>query len=401
MNCTVKDNIYWVGFVDWNVRDFHGYETHRGSTYNAYLVLDEKPALIDAVKGPYAPELLARVAERVDLGKVAYVVCNHAEPDHAGGLPAVMAACPQAELVCNAKCREALSQHFDTSAWRFKVVADGATLSLGRRTLQFFETRMVHWPESMATYVPEEKLLFSMDAFGQHMASSGRFDDEVPFGELMSEAKTYYANILMPFGAPIGRTLDRLSGLELEMVAPSHGVIWRRHFKEISEAYRRWTRLEAQPKVLVVYDTMWKSTEQMAHAILEGATQPGVEAKLIYIRASNTTEIATEVLDAACVAFGSATLNNCIMPQAAAALTYLKGLKPVGKAGFFFGSYGWAKAAAAQEAQQYFEAMKLQVTRAPLVSQFVPKPEILEECRAAGRQLVEKALELSGKALAQ
>ncbi|HCF57786.1 MAG TPA: MBL fold metallo-hydrolase, partial [Myxococcales bacterium] len=305
MNRTIKDDICWVGFVDWNVRDFHGYETRRGSSYNAYLVLDEKPALIDAVKGPYAPELLAHVAERIDPGKLAYVVCNHAEPDHSGGLPAVMKACPQAELVCNAKCRESLSMHFDTSAWRFKVVADGETLSLGRRALQFFDTRMVHWPESMATYVPESKLLFSMDAFGQHLASSSRFDDEVPFDELMLEAKTYYANILMPFGTPIGRTLDKLSGLELEMVAPSHGVIWRKRFKDIFEAYRRWTRLEAGPKVLVVYDTMWKSTEQMAHAVLEGATRPGVDAKLINIRASNTTEIATEVLDAACLAFGS------------------------------------------------------------------------------------------------
>jgi flavorubredoxin len=396
MNRALTDDIFWVGHVDWTVRDFHGYETGRGSTYNSYLVLDEKPALVDTVKAPFAADLLANVAERIELPKIAYVVCNHAEPDHSGALPEVMKALPQAELVCDAKCREALSAHYDTSGWRFKVVKDAETLSLGRRTLQFFETRMVHWPESMATYVPEERLLFSMDAFGQHLATAERFDDEVPLDLVMAEAKTYYANILMSLGTPIGRTLDRLSKLQLDIVAPSHGVIWRKHFPEILDAYRRWVSLEAKPKVLVVYDTMWKSTETMAQAILEGATQPGVEARLMSIRATGNTEIATEALDAACIAFGSATLNNCLMPQAAATLTYLKGLKPTGKAGLFFGSYGWSKASAASEAQPYLEAMKMQVVREPLVCQFAPTPEILEQCRAAGKLLAGKALEIAG-----
>ncbi len=393
MNTTLREGIHWVGYVDWGVRDFHGYRTERGSSYNAYLIQDEKIAVIDSVKAPYADKLLEHISAHVDPARVSYVVCNHAEPDHSGSLPRLMQACPAAELVCDAKCKTALSLHYDTTGWRWKIVTSGDELKLGRRTLTFVETPMVHWPESMFTYVPEERLLFSMDAFGQHYASDHRFDDEEPFEVLMEELKTYFANIVMLYGKPIERVLDKTAGLPIEIIAPSHGVIWRRYLPEIVARYREWVRQKPRAKVLVIYDTMWGSTEQMANAILEGVLELNVEARVANVSHSSNTALVTEVLDAACIAFGSPTLNMTLMPNLAGLLTYLKGLKPVNKAGFAFGSYGWAKGGAA-DVEEYLRFMKFELLREPLQVQFVPKPADLELCREAGRQLARRALEL-------
>jgi flavorubredoxin len=243
----------------------------------------------------------------------------------------------------------------------------------------------------MFTYVPEEKLLFSMDAFGQHYASAHRFDDDEPLDVVMSEAKIYYANIVMLYGKPISQVLDKASALDIEIIAPSHGVIWRKHLDSIISAYKAWIVCKPEAKVLVVYDTMWKSTEKMARAILEGASESGVNAKLINIRTSGTTVLAAETLDAAAIAFGSPTLNMTLMPQMAAALTYLKGLKPVGKAGFAFGSYGWAKGGA-RDVESYLKDMKFEILREPIQAHFVPGADILDECRGAGKMLADKAL---------
>ncbi len=392
MNATLRENIDWVGYVDWNVRDFHGYNTARGATYNAYLIRDEKTALIDTVKGPYAETLLANISKFIPFDKIDYLVCNHAETDHAGSMGRVLEACPQATVVCDRKCRDVLGMHFDTSRWKFHLVETGDTLALGKRSLQFIETPMVHWPESMFTYLPEEKLLFSMDAFGQHYASSHRFDDQVDLQVLMEEAKTYYANIVMPFGKQVAGVLERAAGLEIEMVAPAHGIIWRSHISEILSAYRDWAVCKPRPKVLVIYDSMWESTTEMARAILEGASLPEVEAVLIHIRSSSLTRIATEVLDTAAVAFGSSTLNGCMMPMQGAVLTYLKGLRPVGKAGFAFGSYGWG-AGGSEAIDKWLKENRWEILREPLKARYRPTPEVLEECRAAGKMLAEKAMQ--------
>ena len=390
MSSRVLQDLDWVGCVDWVVRDFHGYNTPRGATYNAYLVRDDKTALIDTVKAPFAEELLRKVSNLTDLSAVDYVVCNHAEPDHAGALPRVMEALPAATLVCNKKCVLALSRHFDISNWKTQVVATGDSIRLGKRTLQFIDTPMLHWPESMFTYVPEDKLLFSMDAFGQHYATSRRFDDQVSPQIAMAEAKTYYANIVMPYGKQAAAALQRAGQLDIEIIAPSHGVIWRSHLDEIREAYRTWSVQRPEPKVLVLYDTMWESTGRMARAIHEGACDAGVDALLIHIRRWDLTRIATELLDAAAVAFGSSTLNREMMPMASAVLTYLKGLRPVGKASFAFGSHGWGKGGP-EAVNECLTAMKWEIVRDPLKAQFRPTPQILDECRAAGKTLAEKA----------
>lgn len=391
MNNTLRENIDWVGAVDWNIRDFHGYDTERGSSYNAYLIRDEKTALIDTVKAPFAGELLRNVAALCDLNEVEYVVCNHAEPDHAGALPEVLRAMPQATLVCDKKCADELGKYFDTSNWKIKTVADGETLSIGRRTLRFIETPMVHWPESMFTYVPEERLLFSMDAFGQHYASGVRFDDEADLAIIMQEAKTYYANIGMPYAKPILQCLDKLAGVEIDMIVPSHGLIWRSHLADILAAYRDWANYRCKPKVLVVYDTMWQSTDAMARAIIEGASLPGVNAMLMNVRRSNLTRIATESLDAAAVAVGSPTLNRRMMPMIAAMLCYLDGLRPTNKSAVAFGSYGWGRGGP-EDINDALKQMKWDVLRDPIRSQWKPTAEVLDECRQIGRELAEKAL---------
>jgi len=393
----IAPNIAWVGCADWHVRDFHSYDTHRGTTYNSYLVLDERPTVIDAVKAPFGGEMLRRIAAHIDPRTLAYVVCNHAEPDHAGALAELMAAAEQATLLCNAKCLGALQRYFDTGRWRIKVVSSGEEISLGKHTLRFIDTPMVHWPESMFTYVPEEQILFSMDAFGQHYASSALFDDASDLGVVLTEAKAYYANIVMPYGKAVAAALDAAASLPLRMIAPSHGVIWRSHVARILDAYRGWSIHQAAPKVLIVFDTMWDSTSMMADALYAGANVEGVEVQLIHARRTSLTRLATEVLDAAALALGSATLNREMMPSMAAALSYIRGLRPQKKAGLAFGSYGWGRGSV-EAIQQWLEEVCWDVLRPPLRSQYRPDRALLDECEQAGAQLAERALSVGRRA---
>lgn len=395
MNTKLSEAVRWVGYVDWSVRDFHGYRTERGSTYNAYLVTAGRSALIDTVKAPYAADLLANIAACLPLDKLDYIVCNHAEPDHAGGLAQVVAACPQATVICNRKCAEALGLHFDTSSWRMQLVADGETLDLGGRTLRFFDTPMVHWPESMATYLVEDQILFSMDAFGQHYAGSWRFDDEAPLEALMTEAKTYYANIVMPYGRPVAAALAKLGALPLKMIAPSHGVIWRTHIGRILAAYQAWMVCHAARKVIILYASMWNSTRTMAQAMAAGALEANVDVCLIDVDTVHDTAVVTEALDCACLAIGSPTLNQGIMPRLASTLTYLRGLHPIGKSGLAFGSYGWAPRGI-DELATYLKAMQITPVGEPITCRFRPDAAMLARCRDAGRLLARTAIEKAG-----
>ncbi len=392
MNTQLSQHVRWVGYIDWSVRDFHGYRTERGSTYNAYLVSGRQHALIDTVKAPYAADLLAHAGACVPLEQIEYIVCNHAEPDHAGGLAQVVAACQQATVVCNTKCAEALRLYFDTAGWKFRIVADGEKLDLGGCTLQFFDTPMVHWPESMATYLVEEQILFSMDAFGQHYATAGRFDDEVLLDVALAEAKTYYANIVMPYGRPVATALAKLGSLPLRMIAPSHGVIWRANVEKILACYREWMVCKSVRKVVIAYASMWNSTRVMAQAMADGALESDVEVRLIDIDTVHDTDLVSEALDCACLAIGSPTLNQGIMPRMAAALTYLRGLRPTGKYGLAFGSYGWAPRGV-DELTQYLQTMQIAPLCEPIICRFRPDAATLEKCRAAGRLLAKKSLD--------
>ena len=392
MKIPLADNIYWVGAVDWNVRDFHGYTTTRGSTYNAYLIVDEKIALVDSVKNPFVADLMQNVAEHVDPAKIDYVVSNHSEPDHSGSLYAMLEAAPHAQLIASPKGASTLEAYYG-EARQVRAVKTGDEIPLGKRTLRFVTTPMLHWPDSMFTYVPEEKLLFSMDGFGQHLATSGRFDEDAPFDVIMAEAKKYYANILMHLGRIVARTLDQARDMEIETIAPSHGIIWRKHIPDILSAYAAWAECRPAAKVLVMYDTMWNSTEAMARAIHEGVTAQSVECKLLKISKNDLTDLTTEVLDAACLAVGSPTLNNGMLPSVASMLTYITGLKPAGKVGVAFGSHGWSGGGATQVADMLDKA-SVALIREPLTTVFKPSDAVLDECREAGASLAEKAREL-------
>ena len=393
MTTELTKNIDWVGFVDWGVRDFHSYDTFRGATYNSYLIRDDKTALIDGVKSYYVDYQLRRIAEKTELSKVDYVVCNHAEPDHSGGLPELMKRLPNATLLCNAKCREVLSAYYDTTDWKVRIVTPEDKISLGNRTLTFVNTPMVHWPESMFTYVPEEQLLFSMDAFGQHIATSERFDDQYDLSVIMDEAKTYYANIVNPYSRQVQKTLEAAAGLPIKMIATSHGLIWRKNIPAIVEAYKNWSVGKQVPKVLILFDSMWDSTSKMAEAILDGTTKEtdAVDVQLLHVRKTSVTRIATEMLDAAAVALGSSTLNMEMMPHMSAVLTYVRGLKFSKKAGFAFGSFGWAHAGL-DHLDVWIDDNGWTKTGEKIAAKYRPTSEILDRCREAGRKLAQAAL---------
>lgn len=338
----VKKGIYWVGAVDWSLRSFHGYTTKRGSTYNAYLIIDEKITLVDTVKAPFAAEMISRIKSVIDPSKIDYIVSNHVEMDHSGAIKDVLALAPNAKVVTSApQGVKGLTAHY--GEMDFMPVKSGDTLSLGSRTLSFVPTPMLHWPDNMVTYCPEEKILFSNDAFGQHYASGGRFDDEEPLGDVLHEARTYYANIVMPYSTQAAGAVKAVEGLSIELIAPSHGVMWRSHISEIIEEYKKWSSLKMNKEAVVVYDSMWHSTEKMAKAIVEAFASKGYNAKLCDLKAWDNSEVINEILTAEYIAVGSPTLNNQMLPTVASFLTYLKGLAPKnsGKKAFAFGSYGW------------------------------------------------------------
>lgn len=336
----IKPGIYWVGGIDWDLRNFHGYLTQRGSTYNSYLIIDEKITLIDNVKHYLFEEQLKRISEVIDPAKIDYIIQNHIEMDHSGSLPKIMELCPKAKVVASPKGVEGLPKHFKQN-WDFKTVKSGDVLELGKRQLHFVQTPMVHWPDNMVSYCPQEKLLFSNDSFGQHLASSERFDDEYPFNVMMHEAAKYYANIVLPYGSQVQKALDVVDTLKIDTICPSHGLIIRKYIPEILEKYKKWSANQADDKALIIYDTMWGSTKLIAQSIQEVFETNNCQTRLFNLQYIHISDIMTEILSAKYICVGSPTLNNNILPTVSAFLTYLKGLAPKKRIGLAFGSYGW------------------------------------------------------------
>ena len=387
---TLAEGINWVGVVDWNIRDFHGYVTKRGSTYNAYLIRDEKVALVDTVKHTFSNELLRNICELVDPAKIDYIIVNHVEMDHSSSLPVIAKYAKNATIIASARGKDAIIEHYG-SDFCIETVKTGDQLKLGKRTLQFVEAPMLHWPDSMFTYVVEDKILMPNDAFGQHLASSERFDDEVDAHVLMEEATIYYANILTPFAPLIARKLDEVTkmGIPIDMIAPSHGIIWRSDPSKIIKAYSDWSAGVSKNKVVIVFDTMWGSTDKMARAILEGAASQGVDVKLLKLRAANRTEAMTEILDAKAVVVGSPTLNNGMFPTLGSFLTYATGLKPKGKLWAFFGSYGWG-GGAVRGMKEMAQKAGFEVHETSVEVKYVPDAEDLKKCFEFGQQIAAK-----------
>jgi anaerobic nitric oxide reductase flavorubredoxin len=387
---SLVEGINWVGVVDWNLRDFHGYTTRRGATYNSYLISAEKTALVDTVKYTFSNELLRNMREIVDPAKIDYIIINHLEKDHSSSLPIIAKYAKNATVIASPRGKDAIIEHYGAN-FNIKTVKTGDELKLGKRTLRFVEAPMLHWPDSMFTYVVEDKILMPNDAFGQHLATSERFDDEVDEHILMEEAKTYYANILMPLAPLITRKIQEVvqMGIPIEMIAPSHGLIWRSDPSKIIKAYLDWSAGVSVNKVIVVYDTMWGSTDMMARAITEGVASQGVDAKLMKLRAAETSDIITEILDAKAVIVGSPTIHNGIFPTLGGFLTHITGLKPKGKLWGFFGSYGWG-GGAVRGMKEMAQKAGFEIYEQGLEVRFVPDQEDLKNCFEFGQQIAAK-----------
>ncbi len=390
--CEIKKGIYWVGVVDWNVRSFHGhtYSTSRGTTYNAYLIVDEKITLVDTVYGPFAGELIEKIRAIVPPEKIDYIIANHVETDHSGALPAVLKLCPQAKVFGTAKCKEGLYRHY-YGDWDFQIVKTGDILKLGKRTLTFVEAPMIHWPDSMFTYCPEEKLLLPNDAFGQHYATSERFDDEADMCALMDEAEKYYANILWPLGSVILKKIQDVQkmNIPIEMIAPSHGIIWRGDPGKIVNAYLSWTKNECKPEAVIVYETMWGSTEKMARLIAQGVSDAGVPVKLFDVAQSDRTEVIKACFRSKGYLVGSSTHDNDMLPTIAGFLEFFKGLKPKDRIAAAFGSYGWA-GGAVKNIEDTLKGAGVEPVLPSLSVQYVPDESQKAACYEFGKAFAAK-----------
>ena len=391
----VSENIFWVGAVDWNIRNFHGftYSTHRGTTYNAYLIIDEKIALVDTVYSPFAKELIDRISGLVDPRKIDYLVVNHVETDHSGSISEVLKVAPQAKLIGTSKCREGLEKHYFGN-WDFQIVKTGDEISLGKRSLNFIEAPMLHWPDSMFTYIAKDALLLPNDAFGQHLATSERFDDEVDEGILMEEASKYYANILWPLSKLVSRKIEEVqkSNLNIRIIAPSHGIIWRTNPNRIIQAYLRWAKGEAEKRILIVYDTMWGSTDKMARALAEGIISQGVEVMLFRLPFSDLGDILRELLEAKGLLIGSSTINSGILPTVAPLLDELQGLRPGNKIAAAFGSYGWG-GGAVKTIEESLQKAGIGISLPSITVKWVPDKNELQKCFDFGRDFAKKVTE--------
>jgi flavorubredoxin len=374
----LKEDIYWVGAIDWGIRNFHGYSTQRGTTYNAFLLIDEKITLIDTVKYHLIDEMLDRISDVINPADIDYVISNHVEQDHSGSLPEIMAIARNATLVTSPNGEKGLRAHYKEN-WNFHVAKMGEVLNIGERNLTFVHTPMVHWPDNMVTYLPEDQILFSNDAFGQHIATSERFVDELPLDIVLEEAQKYYANIVLPYGAQVKKALGALAGLKLDIIAPSHGVIWRSDIPTILNEYEKWSGNVTEKKAVIVYDTMWNSTEMIAEKITEAFQNQGYKTRLFDLKKNHISDIMTEVINAQYICVGSPTLNNNIMPTVASFLTYLKGLAPKKRFGLAFGSYGWGGQSIGQ-VEQYLKDCGFE-TLENIRIQYIPDEDQLEEIK--------------------
>jgi flavorubredoxin len=383
----ISEHVYWVGAIDWTIRDFHGYTTPHGSTYNAYLIMADEITLIDTVKAPFMDEMLCRIKSVVDPLEIKYIISNHSEIDHSGCLPEVIDLINPKKVFASAMGTKTLKELFHDQR-EIIPVKEGETLSLGNMELTFMETRMIHWPDSMFTYLEKDQLLFSQDAFGMHWATLERFADELPAANLEYEAATYYANIVLPYSPIVLKALDKVmaTGWEIKILAPDHGPVWRKNIIGIIELYKQWASQKPTAKAVVVYATMWHSTEKMARAISEALAGAGIKVKLLSMNETHRSEVVYEVLCAGALIVGSPTLNNNILPQMADVMTYLKGLKPANLIGAAFGSYGWS-GESVKDLEGLLKGMKVEIAADAVSVKNVPDSGVLEKCYELGEKI--------------
>lgn len=383
----ITDEVYWVGAIDWNVRNFHGYSTPRGTTYNAYLIkADDKNILIDTVKKPFLGELLERINSIIDPKEIDLIISNHTEMDHSGCLPELQKI-TGAKVLASKKGVEGLKMHFPELVT--EEVSDGQEIKFGNKTLNFIDTPMLHWPDSMFTFIPEDGLLFSMDAFGQHYAVSKRFNDEVDQAVLYQEAAKYYANIITPFSARVLKTLEKAKNLDIKILATSHGVIWRSDLDKITSLYAQWASSNVSQKAIIIYDSMWGSTGIMAKEIAEGIASEDILVEVLKLTETDRSEAMVRILTSKAVIIGTPTLNNNMFPTVADMATYMKGLRPKGRIGAAFGSYGWA-GGAVKDLQAIMKDGGLDMPFEPLEVQYVPDSDAKRRCFEFGQAVAQK-----------
>jgi flavorubredoxin len=391
----ISDHTWWVGAVDWGIRNFHGYATHRGTTYNAYLVMADKITLIDTVKAPFLNEMMSRIRSVIDPEKIEVMVSNHSEMDHSGAIIETIDAVKPEKVFASVIGVKTLAEHFHHSR-EITSVKDGETIDLGNMQLQSVETRMVHWPDSMMTYLDQDKLLFSQDGFGMHLASTERFADELPEWLLYHEAAKYYANILLLYTQTIAQALDKVQGLgiEIELICPDHGPVWRKpeQISWIIGNYLKWAEQKPTDKAVIVYDTMWHTDQHMADAIADGVREAGARAKVLPLSEAHRSDVATEILEAGALIVGSPTNNNQIFPTLADVLTYLKGLKPKNLIGAVFGSYGWS-GEACNHLTAYLTDMGIEIVAEPLRFKYVADDAMLAQAHQWGVEIGKKLKE--------
>jgi flavorubredoxin len=390
----ITDRVYWVGAIDWTLREFHGYRTQRGSTYNAYLVLADKITLIDTVKAPFFEEMKSRICSVVDPSKIQYIVSNHSEMDHTGSLPRTIEWLKPEKVFASTMGQKALAAHFHFDPTIITPVKETEPLSLGNMTLHFTETRMLHWPDSMFSYLAEDELLFSQDGFGMHLAGEERFVDEVDPSIIDYETAKYYANIIMLYSPMVLKTLAKVAAQNrpIKIIAPDHGPAWRTpdDIAKIMKFYQRWASQEKANKAVIVYDTMWGSTAKMAKVIADSLSENGVKkVSLFCMSASDRSDVITEILEAGGLVVGSPTMNNQMFPTMADVLCYIKGLKPKNFVGGVFGSFGWSGEAVKLIAEQMNE-MKIELIGEPVNLQYVPDETGLKACRELAINLAQR-----------
>jgi len=390
----LKEGVYWVGVVDWELRHFHGHElsTHRGSTYNSYLIVDEKVALVDTVWTPFREQLIRNIREIIDPAKIDIVVINHAEVDHTGGLPEVIRHAPNATLVVSKRGAETVPGHFH-QGWDLKPVGTGDRISLGKNELVFIEAPMLHWPDSMFTYLTGHNILMSNDAFGQHYATAMRFNDQVNQEELYEEALKYFVNIITPFSGFVIKKIDELLAMDIpiDIIASSHGVIWRSEPIQIVKKYQQWAAQEPEPTAVILYDSMWHATRRMAEAIGDGIVAGGVEHKILNVGIADRNDALVDVFKSRAVLVGSSTVNNGLLPSMWPILSEMKGLKFKNKLGAAFGSYGWS-GEGVKIIEQWFAECKIPLLREGIRCKWQPAADDLDACRAFGREIAEAVL---------
>jgi anaerobic nitric oxide reductase flavorubredoxin len=394
MSFQIKNNVYWVGKIDWELRKFHGdeYSTHKGSSYNSYLIKEDKVALIDTVWTPFAKEYVENLKQQIDLEKIDFVVALHAENDHSGALPELMRHMPDVPLYCTQNGVKSLKGLYHQD-WNFQVVKTGDKLSLGSKELIFVEAPMLHWPDSMFAYLTGEEILFSNDGFGQHYASEHMFNDLVDQSELMEECIKYYANILTPFSPMVTRKINEVLGfnLPLDMICTSHGIIWRDNPAQIVDQYLKWADSYQENQITLLYDTMWNSTRVMAEQIAAGIREadPTITVKLFNLAKKDKNDVVTEVFRSKAILMGSPTVNNGILVAVAGLIEEIKGLKFKNKKAAAFGSYGWSGEAVKIISEKLTDS-GFAVVDEGLRLTWAPDKESKNKCREYGRKFVSK-----------